>query len=154
MLSTASDLTDIEAYQDFLNMDVLDYDFQPESPNIPDHLPIRLQTFIMDKFNKTMAGRTYLFQDDPCMIYLGAVDEYGYARIRVPKCATVVKPSEILSRFMYQHLVEEIGPELEVHHRCGKPRCINPRHLTAIPHDLNVSIGYSRYSDISLPCQA
>ena len=88
------------------------------------------------------------------MIYLGAVDEDGYARIRVPKCATVAKPSEILSRFMYQHLVEEIGTDLEVHHRCGNPSCINPRHLTAIPHDLNVAIGDPRYSDISLPCQA
>ena len=40
MLSTASDLTDIEAYQDFLNMDVLDYDFLPKVPHIPENLPI------------------------------------------------------------------------------------------------------------------
>ena len=88
------------------------------------------------------------------MIYNGVVDEDGYARISVPKCATAAKPSEILFRFMYQHLMEEIGPDLEVHHRCGNPSCINPRHLTAIPHDRNVAIGDPRYSDISPPCQA
>ena len=141
MLSTTSDLTAIEDYQSFLNMDCFDYDFLPTVPHIPDHLPIRLQSFILDKFKKTMAGRTYMFPHDPCMIYLGAIDEDGYARIRVPKCAIVAKPSEILSRFMYQHLVEEIDPELEVHHLCGQSSCINIRHLTAISHEQNVAIG-------------
>ena len=154
MLSTASNLTAIKDYQAFLNISVLDYDFLPKVPHIPDHLPMRLQSFLLDKFKKTMAGRTYLFPNDPCMVYLGAVDDDGYARIRVPKCATVAQPSEVLSRFVYQHLIEEIGPDLEVHHRCGNPSCINPRHLTAISHELNVAIGDPRYSDISIPCQA
>jgi hypothetical protein len=154
MLSTTSDLTAIEDYQSFLNMDCFDYDFLPKVPHIPDHLPIRLQSFILDKFKKTMAGRTYMFPHDPCMVYLGAIDEDGYARIRVPKCATVAKPSEILSRFMYQHLVEEIGADLEAHHDCGNPGCINIRHLKAISHELNVAIGDPRYSQSTFPCQA
>ena len=85
MLSTASDLQDISAYQDFLNMDVLDYDFLPKVPHIPDHLPLRLQSFILDKFKKTMAARTYMFRDDPCMIYLGAIDEDGVCQNSGPK---------------------------------------------------------------------
>ena len=154
MLSTTNDLTANTDYQAFLNRDCFDYDFLPKVPHIPDNLPIRLQSFILDKFKKTMAGRTYMFSNDPCMIWLGAVDEDGYARIRVPKCATVSQPSEILSRFMYQHLVEEIGPDLEVHHLCGQPSCINTRHLSAISHELNISIGDPRYSQGTSPCQA
>lgn len=154
MLSATNDLTANADYQSFLNMPVLDYDFLPKVPHIPDHLPIRLQSFILDKFKKTMAGRTYMFPSDPCMVYLGAIDEDGYARIRVPRCATAAAPSQILSRFIYQHLVEEVDPDLEVHHLCGQPSCINPRHLKAMTHDLNVSIGDPRYSQGASPCQA
>ena len=154
MLSATNDLTANADYQAFLNMPVLDYDFLPKVSHIPDHLPIRLQSFILDKFKKTMAGRTYMFPHDPCMIYLGAVDEDGYARIRVPQCATAAAPSKILSRFIYQHLVEEVDPDLEVHHLCGQPSCINPRHLKAMTHDLNIAIGDPRYSQGTSPCQA
>ena len=52
MLSTASDLLDISAYQDFLNMSVLDYDFLPKVPHIPENLPIRLQNFHPRKVSK------------------------------------------------------------------------------------------------------
>ena len=154
MLSSTSSLEEIAAYEAFLNMDVLDYDYMPKVPHIPEHLPLRLQNFILNKFENTFPGTTYLFPTDPCMIYLGFVDEDGYARINVPKCATVSEPSQILSRFMYQHLVEDIGPDLECHHLCGQPSCINIRHLKAISHELNVAIGDPRYSQGTSPCQA
>ena len=154
MLSSTSSLEEIAAYQAFLNQDVLDYDYLPKVPHIPEHLPLRLQNFILNKYKYTVIGRTYLFPTDPCMIWLGAVDEDGYARHRVPQCATVSEPSQILSRFMYQHLVEEIGADLEVHHECGNSGCINIRHLKAISHDLNIAIGDPRYSQGTSPCQA
>jgi hypothetical protein len=77
MLSTTNDLTANTDYQAFLNRDCFDYDFLPKVPHIPDNLPIRLQSFILDKFKKTMTGRTYMFSNDPCMVYLGAIDEDG-----------------------------------------------------------------------------
>jgi hypothetical protein len=45
-------------------------------------------------------------------------------------------------------------PDLEVHHECGNPACINIRHLKAITHDLNIAIGDPRYSQSTDPCQA
>mgnify|MGYP004458117423 CR=1 FL=1 len=141
MLNNSSELDQDTAYQKFLNTPVTAEDFFPKPVHIPSTLPTKLQTFIQRIYTSTMIGRTYMFPSDPCMIWLGAVDEDGYGRIRVPQCATVDKPSVILSRFVYQHLVEDVDPDLEIHHQCGEPSCINTRHLSPLTPTRNKEIG-------------
>ena len=141
MLNNTSKLDQDTAYEQFLNTPVRADNVLPKQVHIPSTLPVKLQTYLRGIYKSTTTSRTYVFPYDPCMIWLGAVDEDGYGRIRVPGCATADKPSVILSRFVYQHLVEDIDPDLEIHHKCGEPSCINIRHLAPVTPTRNKEIG-------------
>ena len=46
-------------------------------------------------------------------------------------------------RFIYELLIGPIPPELELDHLCRNPACVNPFHLEAVTHRVNVLRGKS-----------
>jgi len=71
-----------------------------------------------------------------CWEWLGYIDKKGYAIGRGNKGVTI---------YAYrQSYIESKGPipeDCEVDHRCRNRRCINPEHLEAVTHAVNVQRG-------------
>lgn len=71
-----------------------------------------------------------------CLIYAGSKNAQGYG----------VNSHGGVHRQMYEHFVGIIPDNLEIDHLCRVPSCINPDHLEAVTHRLNMQRAYD-YSE-------
>lgn len=76
---------------------------------------------------------------DQCWPWVGAIQGGGYGIIRA-EGGRGYSPL-YAHRVVYELSVGPIPPGTEIDHRCRNLRCVNPAHLEAIPHRLNVLRG-------------
>lgn len=67
-----------------------------------------------------------------CWLWSGSLNWRGYGRI------TINGSGVGAHRLSYELHVGSIADDLEIDHLCRVRSCVNPRHLEAIPHALNV----------------
>lgn len=74
-----------------------------------------------------------------CWLWQGYVDKKGYGRFGAGK------PSgeQMAYRFGWIMAFGPVPPGLELDHTCKVRRCVNPAHLEAVPHLVNVRRGAS-----------
>ena len=71
-----------------------------------------------------------------CWIWIGVVDRLGYGAMEIDgRKAMAHRVSHILSK-------GDIPPGLTIDHLCRNRRCVNPAHLEAVPHRVNVLRGH------------
>lgn len=71
-----------------------------------------------------------------CWLWSGCIDRCGYGKIgRCPD------GESLAHRAAYKHFTGPIPDDCEIDHLCKVRRCINPAHLEAVPHAVNVSRG-------------
>lgn len=76
-------------------------------------------------------------QEGGCWLW-PTVSSHGYGRI-----ATGKGRREYAHRWMYEHLVGPIPEDLTIDHLCRVRACVNPDHLEAVPHRVNILRGCS-----------
>jgi hypothetical protein len=72
-----------------------------------------------------------------CWLWMLSVDKHGYGQIR--ENGRPVRAH----RFAYRAFRGPIPGELGLDHLCRTPTCVNPWHLEAVPHRVNVLRGVS-----------
>lgn len=73
--------------------------------------------------------------ENGCWLWKGAVDPNGYGRLNF-------KGKTFLAhRISYEKIREPIPAGLGLDHLCRTPGCINPWHLEAVPHRINMIRG-------------
>lgn len=71
-----------------------------------------------------------------CWLWSGALTGRGYGKFG--------SPARSAHRYMYELFRGPIPDELEIDHLCRVHRCVNPDHLEAVPHKVNVERGELR----------
>ena len=79
----------------------------------------------------------YLCYTGDCIIWTGGSDKYGYGRFRLEKGETQV----LAHRYSYETVRGPVPQGLELDHLCRNPCCVNPAHLEAVTHRVNVQRG-------------
>jgi hypothetical protein len=72
--------------------------------------------------------------DAPCWLFTGRTTK-GYGVISIKGRETYAH------RYMYEQLRGPIPEGLELDHLCRVPRCVNPQHLEAVTHRINLLRG-------------
>ena len=72
----------------------------------------------------------------PCWIWMGSLSGPGYAQIRITEDRRSWRV--LVHRWMYEHHFGAPPPGADVHHKCDRPRCVNPAHLDAVTHRENI----------------
>ncbi len=72
---------------------------------------------------------------DECWIWIGASNENGYGKWK-PGCGN--RRQWFAHRVSFIITKGAIPDGLEVHHKCERPRCVNPLHLYAVTHHTNM----------------
>ncbi len=77
-----------------------------------------------------------------CIVWIGCSDQHGYGSFYESRHRPYLKAH----RFAYEreHGLFPIG--LDVDHLCRNPSCVNPAHLEAVPHRVNVQRGLAAES--------
>lgn len=75
---------------------------------------------------------------DECWPWTAGANERGYGVFGWPSGSSIVA-----SRFSYVHLVGPVDG-LDVDHLCRNHPCVNPRHLEAVTHQVNMQRGVKR----------
>ena len=78
----------------------------------------------------------YTVESDGCWIWTGFVDSKGYGR-------WAAHGEERAHRASYVAMRGPIPEGTEIDHLCRVRRCINPTHMEAVPHSINVMRGES-----------
>jgi hypothetical protein len=73
----------------------------------------------------------------PCWVWKGSIGSNGYANIIAGPDGTRRRPHVI----SYLALVGPIAPGLDIDHLCRNTACLNPRHLEAVTHRVNMLRG-------------
>lgn len=73
---------------------------------------------------------------ETCWLWVGSYDGDGYGMFGVTHRRT-----SRAHRVAYEFLVGPIPLDLELDHLCRNPGCVNPVHLEAVPHRINVLRG-------------
>lgn len=82
---------------------------------------------------KIILNPNLVFDGSPCWEWQGARDTSGYGRFHWPG-------GHYSHRFSYTYFIGELGPGLEVDHKCRNRRCQNPFHLQAVTHQKNMAL--------------
>lgn len=70
-----------------------------------------------------------------CWLWQGKLSNFGYARIKFGQ------KTVMLHRLVYEYFKGAIPDGLEIDHLCSVRHCVNPEHLEAVTHQINVSRG-------------
>lgn len=73
-----------------------------------------------------------------CWLWLGPVNDEGYARVRVPGYPT----KWAIHRVAYEAFVAPIPDGLTIDHLCRTPSCCNPEHLEPVSMAVNIKRGH------------
>lgn len=75
---------------------------------------------------------------DGCWLWKGATAGPGYGRFRLDGVLRYAH------RFSYEISVGPIPKGLEMDHLCRTKNCVNPSHLQAVTHQINILRGFRR----------
>lgn len=75
-----------------------------------------------------------------CWIWCGTVDKNGYGYI---KAGGDTKLNRLVHCVSYEHYKGAVPVGLEIDHLCRNPSCVNPDHLEAVTHQVNMSRGHN-----------
>lgn len=75
---------------------------------------------------------------DGCWFWTASRNKLGYGRFY----AYGVK-SHAAHRYAHELLVGPIPDGLEINHVCRQPSCVNPQHLEAVTHQVNMRLGFT-----------
>lgn len=77
-----------------------------------------------------------IVDDWSCWEWTASRTPQGYGRFMLPRfgCTTA-------QRVAYALFVGDLRPGLTIDHRCRNRGCVNPRHLEAVPHRVNILRG-------------
>lgn len=76
---------------------------------------------------------------DECWLWLGGGCGNGYGHFRGGEVGIDGRRRYVLShRWAYEQAVGPIGDGLEIDHLCRTKTCVNPGHLEAVTHEVNI----------------
>ncbi len=78
-------------------------------------------------------------QGDGCWLWTGCLYPTGYA------CFNVNGKTTRAHRFIYETIVGEIPPDLQLDHVCFNKACVNPFHLEIVTNQENTQRYYRKY---------
>ena len=92
---------------------------------------------------KTTISWTSFYNGEPCWLWFGATNHDGYGIVIVyPSPFSVHSKVTIYAhRMSYESYVGPIPKNYTLDHLCRIRRCVNPAHLEAVPHIVNVMRG-------------
>jgi hypothetical protein len=123
---------------------------------IPDETPEYAIDRMQKLFDRTIRVLSRNVPHDPCWIFTGATDQWGYARHNPEKITKAEEgyssDSVLIHRYVYQYLYMPKGLPIftsdgetlwEIDHVCGRGHrgCVNPRHLEIVDRPTNVALG-------------
>lgn len=77
-----------------------------------------------------------LFMPDGCISFIGGLDRQGYGEVNAGPGR-----SKFAHRIAYEAIRGPVPAGLDLDHLCRNRRCVNPFHLEAVTHRLNVLRG-------------
>ena len=116
---------------------------------VPPDLSDEQLKYIQHLYDLSVPCVSERFPDDYCRVWTRAKNKDGYGAHRIPKHLRKHSTSPMVHRFLYEMFYGKIGKssqdqELTIEHRCGRTDCINLRHLSLLPRDLNKDLGDPR----------
>jgi len=117
--------------------------------SVPPTLSPEQLKYIQHLYDLTIPCISARYPDDYCRVWLRSKKGDGYAAHRVPKHLQKHSKSTLVHKFLWEMFYGKIGKssmgaELTIEHRCGRIDCINLRHLSLLPRDLNKDLGDPR----------
>ena len=85
-----------------------------------------------------------LWNGTHCYVWMGGTGQGGYGAFWIGRKATKTHRKVKAHRVAYELLLGPIPEGLEIDHLCRNRVCVNPTHLEAVTHQLNVLRGQGR----------
>lgn len=86
-------------------------------------------------------------QPDGCWIWTGAKTGHGYGMVRGPRTkGTSYRSASLTHRLSYQYHVGPIPEGTEIDHLCCVKACVNPNHLEAVTHQVNIQRQHGNFN--------
>lgn len=90
-------------------------------------------------------------QPDGCWLWTGAKTGNGYGMVRSSRSKTTPLSRVFLThRLSYEHYIGPIPEGTEIDHLCCVKACVNPDHLDAVPHQVNMQRQHGDFSEPSV----
>jgi HNH endonuclease len=75
-----------------------------------------------------------IYEGGECWLWITVHDQRGYGTFRL----TGQRKKHFAHRLAYEHWIGPIPAGLEIDHLCRTPQCVNPWHLEAVSHQVNI----------------
>lgn len=79
----------------------------------------------------------------PCWIWIGSRQGKGYGTFRIGSRTDGSRRSVLAHKFLFETIHGAVPTGLELDHLCRVRACVNPDHLEAVGHNVNVQRGDS-----------